>query len=121
VEAGEGIQASELLGDYREMFKEGRDLASFAFLQTLGSITWGLSMPFPFVYAADFKGADSLTIGYMGTCLMLVSMVLSIPIGSLADARGRKFAIYLTRPFFWGSYLLLVFAPVGSSWPLLLA
>ena len=121
VESGSGIQAGELLGDYREMFKGGRDLGRFAFFQALGSITWGLSMPFPFVYAADFKGADSLTIGYMGTCLMLVSMVLSIPMGSLADTRGRKFAIYLTRPFFWGSYLLLVFAPVGSSWPLLLA
>jgi MFS family permease len=121
VKAGEGIQASELLGDYREMFKEGRDLGRFAFLQALGSITWGLSMPFPFLYAADFKGADSLTIGYMGTCLVLVSMVLSIPMGSLADTRGRKFTVYLTKPFFWGSYLLLVFAPGGASWALLLA
>jgi hypothetical protein len=71
-------------------------------------------MPFHFVYAADFKGANSLTIRYMGKCLVLVSMVLSIPMGSLADARGRKFSIYLIRPFFWGSYLLLVFAPVGT-------
>ncbi|MCW3979366.1 MAG: MFS transporter [Candidatus Bathyarchaeota archaeon] len=120
-EVAEGVEVGELLGDYREMFRSGRYLGRFAFLQALGSITWGLSMPFPFVYAAEFKGADSLTIGYMGTCLVLVSMVLSIPMGTLADTRGRKFAIFLTRPFFWGSYLLLVFAPEGAAWMLMLA
>ena len=120
-ETGEKVEARELFGDYREMFKRGKHLGRFAVLQALGSLTWGLSMPFPFVYAAEFKGADSLTIGYMGTCFVLVSMVLSIPMGTLADTRGRKFAIFLTRPFFWGSYLLLVFAPVGATWMLLLA
>ncbi|MCW4037022.1 MAG: MFS transporter, partial [Candidatus Bathyarchaeota archaeon] len=38
-----------------------------------------------------------------------------------ADTRGRKSAIFLTRPFFWGSYLLLVLAPRGAAWLLLLA
>lgn len=121
VVANGSVQAGELIGHYREMFKTGRDLGRFAFLQAMGSITWGLSMPFPFVYAAEFKGADSLTIGYMGTCLVLVSMVLSIPMGTLADTRGRKSAIFLTRPFFWGSYILLVLAPRGAAWLLLLA
>ncbi len=120
-ETGEKVKVGELLEDYREMFKGGEYLGRFALLQALGSMTWGLSMPFPFVYAAEFKGADSLTIGYMGTCFVLVSMVLSIPMGTLADARGRKFAIFFTRPFFWGSYLLLVFAPEGATWMLLLA
>ena len=111
----------DFLGQYREMLSSGSNLKKFAFLQALGSITWGLSMPFPFVYAADFKGADSLVIGYMGTCFVLVTMALAIPLGALADRRGRKFAIYVTRPFFYASYLLLIFAPVGASWVLMLA
>ncbi len=115
------FQPRELIGHYREMFKTGENLGRFAFIQALGSATWGLSMPFPFVYAAEFKGADSLTIGYMGTCYVLISMLFAITMGNLADSRGRKFTIYITRPFFYASYILLVLAPPGASWVLLLA
>jgi MFS family permease len=121
IETNGNLQTSEMIGQYREMFDTGRNLGRFALLQAMGSITWGLSMPFPFVYAADFKGANSLTIGYMGTCFVLVSMLFAIPMGNLADSRGRKFVIYITRPFFYLSYLLLVMTPPGATWVLLLA
>ena len=121
VETHQSVQASKLIGHFREMFASGKNLGRFAFVQALGSITFGMSMPFSFLYAADIKGADSLTIGYMGTCFVLVSMLLAIPIGNIADTRGRKFAIYITRPFFYASNLLLVFAPIGAPWILLLA
>jgi len=121
VKTNGSFKTSELIGQYREMFQTGENLGRFAFIQALGSATWGLSMPFPFVYAAEFKGADSLIIGYMGTCFVLLSMIFAIPMGNLADSKGRKFTIYITRPFFYASYLLLVLAPPGASWVLLLA
>jgi MFS family permease len=111
----------DFIGDFREMLGTGKHLKRFAVLQSLGSITWGMSMPFIFIYVADFKDANSITIGYMGTCLVLVSMLLAIPLGLLADKKGRKFTIFLSRPFFWLSYILLVLAPRGVSWVLLLA
>jgi MFS family permease len=117
----EETKTRSFIGDYRKMFEAGKYLKRFTFYQSLGSVTWSMSMPFIFVYAADFKGADSLVIGYMGTCLVFVLMLISIPLGSLADSRGRKFIIFLSRPFFWGSYLLLIFAPRGISWMLLVA
>jgi len=115
------IEARKLIRHYREMFTAGTNLRRFAFVQALGAITWGMSVPFPFVYAVEFKGANSLIIGYMGTCAVIFSMLFSIPLGSLADRRGRKFAIFITRPFFWLSFLLLILAPKGVSWLLLLA
>jgi MFS family permease len=121
VELKEGEQKRGFVHQYREMFQSGTHLKRFAFLQGLGAVTWGMSMPFPFVYAADFKGANSLLIGYMGTCFVLVSMVLAIPMGSLADRKGRKFTIFITRPFYYASFLLLIFAQKGMSWLLLLA
>jgi len=121
IEPQKSVQANKLIGHFREMFASGENLGRFAVVQALGSVTFGMSMPFSFLFAADFKGADSLTIGYMGTCFVLVSMLLAIPIGNLADARGRKFIIYITRPFFYASNLLLVFAPLGAPWVLLLA
>ena len=121
VETRQSVQANKLIGHFREMFASGKNLGRFAFVQALGSITFGMSMPFSFLYAAEIKGADSLTIGYMGTCFVLVSMLLAIPIGNIADTRGRKFIIYITRPFFYASNLLLVLAPIGAPWILLLA
>ena len=121
IEPQKSVQANKLIGHFREMFASGENLGRFAVVQALGSVTFGMSMPFSFLFAADIKGADSLTIGYMGTCFVLVSMLLAIPIGNLADARGRKFIIYITRPFFYASNLLLVLAPLGSPWVLLLA
>jgi MFS family permease len=113
--------ARRLLTGFKEMFKRGEGLKRFALIQALGSITWGMSMPFPFVYAVEFKGANSLIVGYMGTCLVLVSMLLAIPLGSLADSKGRKFTIFLTRPFFYASNLLLILTPPRTPWLLLLA
>ncbi len=121
VETRQSFQTNKLIGHFREMFASGKNLGRFAFVQALGSITFGMSMPFSFLYAAEIKGANSLTIGYMGTCFILVSMLLAIPIGNMADTRGRKFTIYITRPFFYASNLLLVLAPMGAPWILLLA
>jgi len=112
---------NNFLEEYREMFNSGKNLKMFAILQSMGSITWGLSMPFPFVYAADFKGADAILVGYMGTSFGLIAMLLAIPMGIWADKRGRKFTIFLTRPFFYASYILLILAPPEASWVLLLA
>ncbi len=121
IEPTEKIETNRIIGHFKEMFDSGENLGRFAFVQALGSITIGMSMPFSFVYAAEFKGADSLTIGYMGTCFVLASLVLAIPIGNLADTKGRKFIIFLTRPFYYLSSLLLVFSPIGVRWVLLLA
>jgi len=113
--------ARRLLTGFREMFKRGRALKRFALLQALGSITWGMSMPFPFIYAVEYKAANSLIVGYMGTCLVLISMLVAIPLGTLADSRGRKFTIFLTRPFFYASNLLLILTPPTMPWLLLIA
>ncbi len=121
VETQKSVQPNKLIGQFREMFASGKNLGRFAVVQAMGSVTIGMSMPFSFVYAADIKGADSLTIGYMGTCFILVSMLLAIPIGNLADTRGRKTVIFVTRPFYYLSSILLVLAPVGAPWVLILA
>jgi MFS family permease len=120
-ETTSGIITKDFIGDFKEMLGTGIYLKRFAFLQSLGSITWGMSMPFIFIYVADFKGANSLIIGYMGTCLVLISMLISIPLGNLADKKGRKFTIFISRPFFWLSYILLILAPRNVPWILMLA
>ena len=117
----EKFQTNKMIGQFREMLSSGKNLGRFALVQAMGSITMGMSRPFSFIYVAEFKGTNSLTIGYMGTFFVLVSMLLAIPIGNLADTRGRKFIIFITRPFYYLSNILLVLAPVGTPWVLILA
>lgn len=120
IETGKAGRTRSFLRDFKEMFKTGKGLKRFAFLQTL-DITAAMSTPFFYLYAVEFKGANSLIIGYMGTCFVLAYLVLAVPMGHLADRRGRKFIIFLSRPLYYGSYLLLVFTPRGAFWLLMLA
>ena len=77
----------------------------------LGAVVWGIMEPFTFLYAVQFKGADALTLGTMITVSTLVSILVALPINSIADRRGRKYAFYLVRPFLYVWMVLLVVAP----------
>jgi MFS family permease len=70
-----------------------------------------LSMPFTPLWIVDVKGADPYILGLMGTASTLVSILLQIPAGRLADKIGRKRTFYLFRPFVYLGTLLLVLAP----------
>jgi MFS family permease len=73
------------------------------------------------LYAAQVKGADPFTIGGMATASLLVPLLLSIPVGRLADRFGRKKIVFLCMPLYALSLVLLAIAPVGGSFILLLA
>jgi DHA1 family bicyclomycin/chloramphenicol resistance-like MFS transporter len=47
----------------------------------------------------------------MATTAMIVPLLLSIPMGRLADTIGRKKVIYTVTPFYAMSILLLLYAP----------
>jgi len=63
------------------------------------------------IYYVEVKGADPLVIGAMGTMSTLGALLFLIPFGRLADKHGRKRIIYLTRPFYYVSLILAIFAP----------
>jgi MFS family permease len=71
--------------------------------------------PFTFLYAAEVKGADALTMGSMTTVSILASIILSLPVNQIADIRGRKFAIFLIRPALYIWMLMVILAP-SPSW-----
>lgn len=99
------------LHDFREIFDSRRGLKAWIAVGCLGSVVWGIIEPFTFLYAAQIKGADALTIGAMTTVSILVSILVAIPFSRVADSRGRKFAIYLMRPFLYTWLILLIVAP----------
>jgi len=99
------------LQDFREVFQGKEGLKAWMAVGCLGSVVWGIMDPFTYLYAAEFKGADALTLGVMTTVSTLVSILVALPINRVADQRGRKTAIYLIRPFLYVWWILLVVAP----------
>ena len=104
--------------DIREVFSEGEGLKAFLVVSSLGSLIMGMTMSFVFLYAAEVKGADTLTLGLLSTASTLASIIFAIPISRIADTRGRKLAFLLTRPARFLFFLILVFAP-HPSWLIL--
>ena len=99
------------LQDFREVFKGKTGLKAWMMVGCLGSVVWGIIEPFTFLYAVEIKGADALTLGTMTTVAILVSILVALPINRIADRRGRKYAIYIVRPFLYVWMILLVVAP----------
>jgi DHA1 family bicyclomycin/chloramphenicol resistance-like MFS transporter len=62
------------------------------------------------VFAAEIKHADQYVLGGMATTSAVVPLLLSIPIGRVADTIGRKKVIYVTILIYCLSLLLLVYA-----------
>ena len=86
------------LQDFREVFRGGKGLRAWIAASSVAAITMGMTGPFVFLYANEVKGADALTIGLLTTAETLTMIVLSIPVSRIADTRGRRFAVLLTRP-----------------------
>ena len=106
------------LRDIREVFSEGEGLKAFLVVSAIGSLVMGMTMSFIFLYAAEIKGADTLTLGLLSTAQTLSSIVFAIPMSRLADTRGRKLAFLLNRPARFLFFLILVYAP-HPSWLIL--
>lgn len=106
------------LRDFKEVLSLTKS-KRWLLVELSGGLLFGMVIPFTYVYAAEVKHADALTLGLMGSAMNLTYMVSSLPIGWLADRIGRKKTIMLLRPTIYLSMLLLVFAP--SSEYLILA
>jgi len=99
------------LQDFRDVLEGKAGLKAWMAVVCLGSLVWGTMEPFTFLYAVEFKGASALTLGAMTTASAIVSILTSIPINWIADHRGRKTAVYISRPFLYVWMIMVVAAP----------
>jgi MFS family permease len=97
--------------DFRDVFHGERWLKSWIVVMAVRNIGMRLALPFVPLWLVDVKHADPYTLGVMGMAGTLVSLILQIPAGRLADKIGRKRAFYLLRPFTYLGTLVLILAP----------
>jgi len=95
----------------KEILVRGKNVKRWITYRALSNISWAISLIYLPLFAAEVKGADQFVLGGMATTSMIVPLLLSIPMGRLADTLGRKKVIYTVTPFYVTSILLLIYAP----------
>jgi MFS family permease len=108
-------EKSNFIQDIKEVMSSGNGLKAWIGVGCLGSMVWGIMEPFTFLYAAEVKGADPLTLGTMTTVSTLAIIVFSLPVNRFADTRGRKFTVFVMRPALYVWMIITVIAP-SPSW-----
>jgi MFS family permease len=95
----------------RELFDKATKLRSWILFVSLSSVPlYMATMVYVPFYAAEIKHADAFVLGGMAVASMVMPLILSIPLGRLADRIGRKKVLYLTLSTYCLSLLLLVYA-----------
>jgi MFS family permease len=95
----------------REILVKGKNVKKWIVYRALSNVSWFLSLVYLPLFVVEVKGADQFVLGGMATISMIVPLLLSIPMGRLADTIGRKKVIYTVTPFYIISILLLIYAP----------
>jgi MFS family permease len=103
-----------------QVFKQSPDVIRLVFAISMMEVPWTLSLPFMPVYAHQFKGADEFTLGGIQIASSILPLLLSIPLGRLADRHGRKAFLYAIAPLAYAGNLCLVYAPSEGPFAALL-
>jgi MFS family permease len=112
-------QASErstsFFSDMREVMGSNVMVKRWIIYICVATIPMYINTIFVPLYAAEVKHADQYVISGMAAASTLLPLILSIPVGWLADSIGRKKVIYLGTPLYCLSLVLLIYAPDSGT------
>jgi MFS family permease len=103
--------SSGFSGSIRQLFVRGIKLKTWILFVSLSTIPlYMATMIYVPFFAAKMKHADEFVLGGMAMASVVVPLLLSIPMGRVADRIGRKKILYLTMSIYCLSLLILVYA-----------
>jgi len=100
----------KFLENVKEILVRGKNVKRWILYRALSNTSWVVSLTYLPLFLAEVKGADQFVLGGIATVSMVVPLLLSIPMGRLADTIGRKKVIYMVTPLYCLSILLLIYA-----------
>jgi len=115
--ANAGSKRTSILQDYLGALKGEKYLKRWVILRIVQTFAMSFAMPFVVLWLVYSKGADAYLLGILGSTSLIVSLVLQIPAGRLADKYGRRMIYFALRPM---SYLGTFLAIIAQSPELLL-
>ncbi len=104
-----------ILSGFLQVFKQSRDVAPLMVMMGLVELPWTVAQPFMPVYAHEFKGASEFVLAGIAITSTIVPMLVSIPLGRLADRHGRKKLLFAIAPLAYAGNLFLVFGPASGT------
>lgn len=109
-EYGQRAGETGLFEDFRDLFRGESSLMRWVVLMGVWRFEISISMPFITLWMVYVKGADPYILGAVSTIGMVVSALLQIPIGIMADNMGRKKTFLIIRPLTYLGTIILVIA-----------
>jgi MFS family permease len=113
---GRATNAREVVSGFVNVFRQSPDVLRLLLVMGLMELPWSITQPFMPVYAHEVKGADEFVLSGMSMASTIVPMLISIPLGWLADRYGRKRLLFIIAPMAYVANLCLILAPTGSAW-----
>ena len=98
------------LSDFSEVFKQSPDVIRIMLMMALMEIPWSMAQPFMPLFAHQEKFANEFVLGAIATGMSVLPILVSIPLGRLADRYGRKKLLFAMSPVVYLGYLSLIFA-----------
>jgi len=113
---GTAGKASQIFSGFVSVFRQSPDVLRLLLVMGLMELPWSIAQPFMPVYAHEIKGADEFVLGGMSMAGTVVPMLMSIPLGRMADRHGRKRLLFAIAPMAYAGNLCLIVAPAGTRW-----
>ncbi|MGQ9680350.1 MAG: MFS transporter [Candidatus Bathyarchaeia archaeon] len=94
----------------RIALSKGSNVKVWTIFTSLSTFSMFISSTYLSVYAVEAKNADQYLLGGMATASVVLPLLLSLPVGRLADTFGRKKIISLLIPLYCLSFVTLLLA-----------
>ena len=105
------VKEKNPLKDAVGIFKEYPGLKRMLLLNVVRTLFINMRMPYIQLYFYNFKNADAYIIAAQGTISTAVTLLLSIPMGAIADKYGRKRMGYASQILMAACVLAAVLTP----------
>jgi MFS family permease len=102
---------SSLISDYGNALKGEKYLKRWVILRIIQTFCTSFVNPFLAIWLVEFKGADAITLGVIGSTSLIVTLILQIPAGNLADRIGRKKVYFTLYSMTFVGAILAILAP----------
>lgn len=108
----------DMLSQMKNVYRvaRSRKATPWLYIAATGPLAWDIVGPFWIIYVAEVCGTSLQLIGILVSVYSVIHVAIQIPLAGVADRKGRKGTILLTRPFLYICMVLLLLGGSFREW-----